>query len=102
MNRNWRVDTTTGTYALKLLCDVPAELAERNSAVLDGLAEAGLPVCAPLRTAGGEALLRVGSREYLVSPWALGAHREGTDLSLAEVESLGALVAEIHDALAGQ
>ncbi|MGP4029679.1 phosphotransferase [Actinomadura sp. 3N407] len=102
MNRNWRVETTTGTYALKLLCDVPAELAERNAAVLDGLAEAGLPVCAPLRTAAGEALVRVEPREYLVSPWAAGSHREGTDLSLAEVEAFGALTAEIHDALSGQ
>jgi homoserine kinase type II len=102
MNRNWRVETATGTYALKLLCDVPTELARRNATVLDGLAGAGLPVCAPLRTAAGEALLRVGSRDYLVSPWAAGSHHEGTDLSLDEVESFGTLVAEIHDGLAVQ
>lgn len=102
MNRNWRVETATGTYALKLLWDVPPELARRNAAVLDGLASAGLQVCAPLRTASGEALLCIGSRDYLVSPWAAGSHREGTDLSLDEVESFGALVAEIHDGLAAQ
>ncbi|MBO0884302.1 MAG: hypothetical protein J2P17_29035, partial [Mycobacterium sp.] len=34
-----------------------------------------------------------------VSPWANGAHREGTKLSLDEVENFGAMVAEIHNAL---
>jgi homoserine kinase type II len=102
MNRNWRIETSAGTYALKLLCDVPAELARRNAAVLDGLVAAGLPVCAPLRTGDGEALLSVGSRDYLVSLWAEGAHPEGIKLSLAEVETFGAVVAEIHDALSVQ
>lgn len=30
MNRNWRLDTATGVYALKLVWDVPAEIARRN------------------------------------------------------------------------
>lgn len=102
MNRNWRLETTTGTHALKLLRDVPAPLARRNAAVLGGLATAGLPVCAPLRTGAGEALLSVGSRDYLVSPWAEGTHREGIELSLPEVQTFGAMVGEIHDALSAQ
>lgn len=102
MNRNWRIETAAGAYALKLLCDVSAELARRNAQVLDGLAAAGLPVCAPLRTEGGDALLSVGSRDYLVSPWARGAHFEGIKLSPAEVETFGAVVAEIHNALSAQ
>ncbi|TDE32145.1 phosphotransferase [Actinomadura sp. 6K520] len=102
MNRNWRIGSAAGTYALKLLCDVPAELARRNASVLDGLAAAGLPVCAPVRTVQGEALLSIGSRDYLVSPWAQGVHREGIKLSLTEVESFGAVVAELHNALSVQ
>lgn len=73
MNRNWRFETVAPAYALKLLCDVPPEPARRNAAVLDGLAAAGLPFCAPLRAEGGDALLSLGPRHYLVSPWAQGA-----------------------------
>jgi homoserine kinase type II len=102
MNRNWRVGTAAGTYALKLLRDVPAAVAGRNAVVLDGLADRGLPVCAPLRTASGEAVLHAEAGDYLVSPWAVGSHQPGTGLSLAEAGSLGALVAEIHAALAQQ
>lgn len=43
-----------------------------------------------------------GARDYQVSPWAQGAHREGIKLSLAEVETFDALVAEIHNALSTQ
>jgi hypothetical protein len=46
--------------------------AERNAVVLDGLAGRGLPACAPLRTASGEAVLHAGVGDYLVSPWAAG------------------------------
>ena len=102
MNRNWRVGTATGAYALKLLRDVPAAVAARNAVVLDGLAGMGLPVCAPLRTGNGEAVLHAGAGDYLVAPWAAGSHQPGTGLSLAEARVLGALVAEIHAALAQQ
>jgi homoserine kinase type II len=77
MNRNWRLDTATGSYALKLLCDVPAETARRNAVVLAALASAGFPVCAPLLGRGGDALLQIGPRTYLLSPWAEGRHVGG-------------------------
>jgi homoserine kinase type II len=102
MNRNWRIGTTAGTYALKQLRDVPVAVAGRNAVVLDELAVSGLPVCAPLRAAGGDAVLRARAGAYLVSPWAAGSHQPGTGLSLAEVGVLGALVAEIHAELAQQ
>jgi Ser/Thr protein kinase RdoA (MazF antagonist) len=102
MNSNWRVCAATGTYALKLLRDVPATVAGRNAVVLDGLAASGLPVCPPLRTTRGEAVLHARAGDFLVSPWAQGTHAPGTGLSLGEAGSLGALAAEIHGALAEQ
>ncbi len=99
MNRNWRIDTPTGVYALKLLCDVPVEIARRNATVLTALASAGLPVCAPVNTRDGGPVLQIGLRNYLVSPWAEGTHVEGTDLPPGEVADFGALVATIHQAL---
>ncbi len=99
MNRNWRIDTTTGMYALKLLRDVPVEVAHRNAMVLASLRSSGLPVCAPMNIREGGPVLQIGLRSYLVSPWAKGAHVEGTDLPLGEVSDFGALVATIHQAL---
>ncbi|WP_246645422.1 phosphotransferase [Nonomuraea ceibae] len=102
MNRNWRLDTDAGVYALKLLCDVPAEIARRNALVLSALASAGLPVCAPVQTSDGAVVLQIDSRHYLLSPWAQGTHIEGVDLPLAEVADFGALVAGLHQALNDQ
>lgn len=100
MNRNWRVDTATGTYALKLLQDVPVEAARRSAAVLSALAAAGLPVCAPVTTRDeAEPVLQIGPRSYLVSPWAEGTHVEGVALPLDEVTAFGSTVATIHQAL---
>ncbi len=102
MNRNWRIETAAGSFALKLLLDVSAEVACRNARVLVDLRAAGLPVCAPVLTPAGEVLFQAGSGDYLVSSWAEGAHREGTDLSSGETESFGSLVADIHNALHAQ
>lgn len=100
MNRNWRVDTATGTYALKLLQDVPVEAARRSAIVLSALSAAGLPVCAPVTTRGeAEPVLQIDSRSYLVSPWVEGAHTEGVALPLDQVAALGSTVAAIHQAL---
>jgi homoserine kinase type II len=96
MNRNWRIDTDAGSYALKLLCDVPVDLASRNASVLAALTSAGLPVCAPLIAATGNALFETGSRAYLVSRWADGEHVEGTQLTMAQAAEFGRLVATIH------
>lgn len=102
MNRNWCLDTVSGVYALKLLCDVPAEIARRNALVLGALASAGLPVCAPMKTRDGAAVLEIDSRHYLLSPWVQGAHVEGIELPLAEVADFGALAASLHQALGDQ
>lgn len=99
MNRNWRIGTTTGVYALKLLRDVPVEIARRNAMVLTALGSSGLPICTPVNTRDGGPVLQIGLRNYLVSPWTEGTHVEGTDLPPGEVADFGALVATIHQAL---
>jgi homoserine kinase type II len=99
MNRNWRLDTATGVYALKLLRDVPVETAARSAKVLNGLAAAGLPVCAPVNARDGEPVLRIRERGYVLSPWASGSHMQGIELPLSQVTAFGALVATIHHAL---
>jgi hypothetical protein len=72
--------------ALKLLHDVPAEIARRNALVLGVLASAGPPVCAPVTTRGGAVVLddhflRAGCAAPLAVPaqamatWGGLAHR---------------------------
>ncbi|MBG0818420.1 phosphotransferase [Planomonospora sp. ID82291] len=100
MNRNWRLETPHGTFALKQITDVPVEHARRSLGVQQALAAAGLPVCAPRRTTTGQAVAETGGRAYCLLPWAGGEHRAGTDLAAGEVFDLGALVGRVHHALA--
>src|SRR4051812_21648558 len=48
MNRNWRIATDRGSFALKQIIDVPLATARRNLGVLRVLAADGVPVCWPV------------------------------------------------------
>ncbi|WP_369383208.1 phosphotransferase [Streptomyces sp. cg36] len=102
MNRNWRIDTGSGSYAVKQIMDVPVAKVRRNLGVLSGLAADGLPVVAALTTAGGERVVDIDGRSYCVLPWVEGRHVPGTDLTPGEASDLGALLARLHQALEGR
>ncbi|MFG2616016.1 phosphotransferase [Streptomyces sp. NPDC048507] len=99
MNRNWRLVTATGVYALKEITDVPLPRVRRNLAVLVDLAREGIPVPAPLVDAGGDLVAEVGGHGYCVLPWVDGEHLQGTDLPLDQVRDLGALLGRLHEGL---
>lgn len=100
MNRNWRVETVTGTWAVKQVLDVDAATARRQYAAVEALAGRGWPVPVPRRAADGDTLLDHGGRIFAVSAWAPGVHRSGLELSLPEASMLGVLLAELHTDLA--
>lgn len=100
MNRNWRVDTPTGTFALKQIIDVPVPKALRSMEVLTGLAAVGLPVCAPRPTRTGDLIAEVDGSAYGLCPWAAGSHRPGSDLTERQAHELGVLLGRTHQALA--
>lgn len=100
MNRNWRVETGWGVFALKQIVDVPVPKARRSLVVLRSLAADGLPVCAPCLSSSADVVVEIGGRNYCLLPWVEGTHRSGTELELEEASSLGALLGEIHLALA--
>jgi homoserine kinase type II len=100
MNRNWRITTGSGQFAVKQVIDVDAAAARRQHAATAALAAHGLPVPAPLRTTSGDTLADVGGQVYAVTPWADGCHREGPDLSLDEATGLGRLLGDLHTNLA--
>ncbi|MFF5484781.1 phosphotransferase [Streptomyces virginiae] len=99
MNRNWRLETTAGTYAVKEITDVPLPKVRRNLAVLADLAREGIPVPAPLPSDEGDLVAEIDGRGYCVLPWMGGEHVQGTDLTLDQVRDLGALLARLHEGL---
>ncbi|MBL6280167.1 phosphotransferase [Micromonospora fiedleri] len=100
MNRNWRVWTVRGVFAVKQILDIDATAARCQHAATRALAERGRPVPAPLTTADGDTLLEHAGHIYAAATWARGAHREGLDLSLPEAAALGAVLADLHADLA--
>ncbi|MFF7081249.1 phosphotransferase [Streptomyces lavendulae] len=99
MNRNWRLATAAGVFALKEITDVPLPKVRRNLAVLVDLAREGIPVPAPLSAANGDLVAEVGGHGYCVLPWVDGEHLQGTDLPLDQVRDLGALLGRLHEGL---
>lgn len=100
MNRNWRIGTGRGRFAVKHIIDVPLEAARRNLRTLSALAADGIPVCTPLITTHGDTVTEVDGRGYCVIEWVDGAHVRGNDLDLDQVVLLGERLGHIHRALA--
>lgn len=100
MNRNWRLDTTGASYAVKQIIDVPLARVHRNLKVLPGLAGEGLPVPAALASADGQYVVEIGERGYCVLPWVEGSHVQGVGLTLDQARGLGALLGRLHQGLA--
>jgi Ser/Thr protein kinase RdoA (MazF antagonist) len=99
MNRNWRVTTVTGVWAVKQVLDVDAAAARRQHRATAGVAGLGLPVPAPV-TAGDDSVVVVDGAVYAVLPWVDGVHRRGSALAVAEASALGELLARLHSAFA--
>ncbi|MFI5987436.1 phosphotransferase [Streptomyces sp. NPDC051555] len=99
MNRNWRLETSTGAYAVKQITDVPLPEARRNLAVLADLARTGLAVPAPRSAEDGELVAEVAGHGYCVLPWVDGEHVQGTDLTVGQARDLGILLARLHECL---
>lgn len=99
MNRNWRVETSTGSYAVKQITDVPLAKVRRNLAMLPRLVRDGLPVPAAVQTADAEWVVEVAGQGFCVLPWVEGAHVQGTDLTLDRARELGELLARLHRSL---
>ncbi|MEU6716810.1 phosphotransferase [Nonomuraea sp. NPDC046802] len=99
MNRNWRLRTDRGTYALKQILDVPLDMARRNLRVQALLATAGIPACVPEVSVDGDVVIEAAGRGYCLLPWAQGTHLRGPTLSLEQVRRFGRLTARIHHRL---
>jgi len=100
MNRNWRVRTREGVWAVKQILDIDADSARRQHRVTRTLAKLGLPVPPPRRCPDGDTVVELaGTGVFAVLPWIEGVHRDGRDLDLGECRHLGGLLAHIHQGL---
>lgn len=100
LNRNWKITTDKGVFALKEVVNTPVDKLRRSLTVLSTLETAGLPVCAPYLSPKSEPLVTVGDRSYCLLPWVEGTHRPGVELHENEAHALGALLGRIHHGLA--
>ena len=100
MNRNWRVTTPAGTFAVKQLLDHNPDQARRTHAVLNALAARGFPVPTPVVLPDGDTVLDHACGGFTIAPWMPGVFREGTDLTQPECTAAGHLLGELHDHLA--
>ena len=99
INRNWRVDRTTGTYAVKELCDSIATGAHQQHRTMKLLIDRGVPIPEPLEQAGGDPVCAVDGARFTVSRWAPGQHLTGSRNEPGQAETLGDLLGGIHVAL---
>lgn len=100
MNRNYRVDAAGGRFFLKQFLDIARDQIAFQHRVTAALAQAGLPVPAPIALPDGRTVVTVRGERYALYPWVAGRHRHGLDLSLAECARLGRLLARLHFELA--
>ncbi|WP_184942820.1 phosphotransferase [Kitasatospora kifunensis] len=103
LNRGYRVTTRSGRYFLK--CYVDRATATRGAITAQhrattALAARGLPVPAPLADRDGHTVTDHQGRRFALYPWVTGRHRTGAELNLSQSAELGALLAELHGALA--
>jgi homoserine kinase type II len=99
MNRNWRVDTACGSYAVKQIRDVAVEQARFQHAATVRLAAAGVRVPAPLATRAGETVVVVGGQPYAVFPWVAGGHLRPLDWTGDQCTHVGDVLGRIHTVL---
>lgn len=99
MNRNWRVETGAGAYALKRITDVSVDAARRNLRVVAQLSTRNHPVCEPVLTATGDPVLTAGGAAYCVVPWVAGDQPRGIELGIEQARAAGTALGRLHAGL---
>ncbi|MEU9835919.1 phosphotransferase [Streptosporangium sp. NPDC048047] len=100
MNGTWRLDTTSGSVAVKEITDADAAQSAFQHRVTAALAEAGLPVPRPRLTTDGRSVLILQGRLFSVVPWVRGRHLPGRSWSVKQCRCAGTLLGRIHLSLA--
>lgn len=89
----WRLDTDTGRYAVKVLCEgMAATELDEPAAFADAVADAGVPTARFHRATDGTVLVDVQGRRVMVLDWV---DLRGSDPAL-DPAAVGELLARLH------
>jgi homoserine kinase type II len=97
VNSNFVLTTSDGRrYFARIYEEQGAQGAEAERRLLEGLAEAGLPVVTPLRQEGAAAVTLVHGKPFAVYPWVDGAILCQQRVEPIHAEHVGAALARMH------
>lgn len=104
LNRGYQLVTARGDFLVRHflkhhLEDSTGTIAHQHAATAR-LARLGLPAVAPLQDRTGATVVEVDGARFALHPWIEGAHRDGTELDIAQSGRLGGLLGHVHLGLA--
>ncbi|HEX2145270.1 MAG TPA: phosphotransferase [Glycomyces sp.] len=100
LNRNWRITTEHGAFALKELDDASPDKARHSLALQTRLAGLGVPVVEAVPAVTGEIVPEIDGNAYYLTPWRVGTHPRGEEMGADSAFHMGAVLGRVHRALA--
>jgi homoserine kinase type II len=98
VNSNFALDVAKGRLFLRLYEEQDLAGAERETAMLERLAAAGVPTPSPLRRLDGAFVSRVREKPAALFPWREGRMRCQAGVTVEDAHRLGGALAKVHRA----
>jgi homoserine kinase type II len=98
VNSNFAVEGAKGLFFLRLYEEQDRAGAERETAMLERLAAAGVPTPSPLRRLDGAFVSRIRAKPAALFPWREGRMRCQAGVTVEDAQRLGAALAQMHRA----
>jgi homoserine kinase type II len=102
VNSNFALEVPQGRFFLRLYEEQDRAGAERETAMLERLAAAGVPTPSPLRRLDGDFVSQVRGKPAALFPWREGQMRCQAGVTADDARRLGAALAQMHLAGAGE
>ncbi len=95
-NKVFRLETATGSWAIKQLGRRPAPDAEAAFAIEMAAYEGGVPMAPPVPTTAGGCWAEIGPVLFRCHGWVDGSAKENEETSPPEARAMGRIVAQLH------
>ncbi len=102
VNSNFALDLPAGRAFLRLYEEQDRRGAERETAMLERIAGAGVPTPAPLRRTDGALVSTVLGKPAALFPWRAGGMRCQASVTPGDARAVGEALARVHLAAAGE
>ncbi|MCE5324201.1 phosphotransferase [bacterium] len=100
-SRVWRLRANNQDFGLRQTRDLKDERLSSYCRLTHLLKENGIHVTYPIETVNGKSFLRQAGNSYVLCNWIDGVAARDRQLSIDDAQSLGRLLAKIHQVLAG-